>query len=404
MYPFASLPENLIAFCAVLRRDHGFRIGPGEVHDAARALEVVDLSDERTVRHALRPILSGTLHDVTVFDQAFTGFMFPGPSGIRQDQMPSERREPAADADGREERFEQERRASQSHVDADEDVDAAPDVHDGPIAPLETADSDLEETALLARSSYSPIEAEGDAPDLTRAESAWRDAARSLVRRLDVGLSRRWRPARRGKRFDLRRTLRVSLQTGGEALTPRWLRRPRRSPRFVLLVDGSRSMSAHARSALHVAVAVASVTMRVEVFTFSTTLQRVTGDVRRAAAGETRHLESVLYAWGGGTSIGVCLREFLRKFGERLLGRDTVVIIASDGLDVGEPETLRGAMSELRRRSAGLVWLNPLLETPGYEPTARGMSVARPYVTTFASVTDAASLARLSRVVRVRIR
>ena len=60
MYPFGSLPENLIAFGAVLRRDHGFRIGPGELHDAARALEVVDLADERAVRHALRPILSGT--------------------------------------------------------------------------------------------------------------------------------------------------------------------------------------------------------------------------------------------------------------------------------------------------------------------------------------------------------
>ena len=95
-------------------------------------------------------------------------------------------------------------------------------------------------------------------------------------------------------------------------------------------------------------------------------------------------------------------REFLRKFGERLLGRDTVVIIASDGLDVGDPETLSAAMSELRRRSAGLVWLNPLLETPGYEPTARGMKAARPYVTTFATVTDVASFARLSRLVRVR--
>ena len=403
MYPFASLPENLIAFGAVLRRDQAFRIGPGELHDAARALEVVDLSDEHAVRHALRPILSGTLHDVTRFDQAFTDFFFPGPIGVRQDQMPAARREPGTDADGREERFDQERRATPSDVDADE-VDVAPEVHDGPIAPLETSDSDLEEAVRLARSSYSPLEADGtDALRLTPAGSAWRDAARSLVRRLHVGLSRRWRPARTGRRFDFRRTLRVSLQTGGEALTPRWLRRPRRTPRFVLLVDGSRSMSAHARDALRVGVAMASITRRVEVFTFSTALQRVTPEVRRAAAGETRHVESVQFAWGGGTSIGVCLREFLRKFGERLLGRDTIVIIASDGLDVGEPDTLRGAMSELHRRSAGLVWLNPLLETPGYEPTARGMSAARPYVTTFASVTDAASFARLSRLVRVRM-
>ena len=94
-----------------------------------------------------------------------------------------------------------------------------------------------------------------DAPELPRVERAWRDAARSFVRRLHLGLSRRWRPASRGRRFDLRRTLRASLQTGGEALSPRWLRRPRRAPRFVLLVDGSRSMSAHARTALQMAVA-----------------------------------------------------------------------------------------------------------------------------------------------------
>jgi uncharacterized protein with von Willebrand factor type A (vWA) domain len=59
-------------------------------------------------------------------------------------------------------------------------------------------------------------------------------------------------------------------------------------------------------------------------------------------------------------------------------------------------------VGELRRRSAALVWLNPLLETPGYEPTARGMRAARPYITTLASVTDAASFARLPGLLRHR--
>ena len=43
-----------------------------------------------------------------------------------------------------------------------------------------------------------------------------------------------------------------------------------------------------------------------------------------------------------------------------------------------------------------------LLETEGYEPTAAGMSAARPYITTFASVHDQDGLARLSRRVRLR--
>jgi uncharacterized protein with von Willebrand factor type A (vWA) domain len=273
----------------------------------------------------------------------------------------------------------------------------------GPMAPLESSGDRLEEAAIFAPSSYSPLEADAvDAPELPRVERVWSDAARSFVRRLHLGLSRRWRPATQGRRFDLRRTLRAGLQTGGEALSPRWLRRPRRAPRFVLLVDGSRSMSAHARTALQMAVAMASATMRIEVFTFSTGLQRVTDEVRGASAGERRRLDRLHHAWAGGTSIGACLRDFLRRFGDRMVARDTVVMITSDGLDVGAPDVLRDAMRELQRRSAGVVWLNPLLETDGYEPTATGMRTARPYVSTFTCVTDASGLARLSRRVRIR--
>jgi uncharacterized protein len=399
MYPFAGLPENLAAFCEVLRRHHGFRIGPGELHDAARALDIVDLADERAVRHGLRPILAGTLDEVTVFDAAFTRFFFPGLEGPRQDQMPSTRREPGTDAGGRETDARPPRHAPPSEIDADE----ASGPHGGPTTPLESASDRLEEPALFARSTYSPLDAAAvEAPELPRVEQAWRDAARSLVRRLHLGLSRRWRPASRGRRFDLRRTLRAALQTGGEALSPRWRRRPRRAPRFVMLVDGSRSMSAHARTALQMAVAMATATMRIEVFTFSTRLQRVTDEVRRAAAGERLRLDRLHHAWAGGTTIGACLRDFLQRFGERMVGRDTVVMIASDGLDVGAPDMLRDAMEELHRRSAGVVWLNPLLETDGYEPTASGMRAARPYVTTFTSVNDTSGLTRLSRTVRIR--
>ena len=59
-------------------------------------------------------------------------------------------------------------------------------------------------------------------------------------------------------------------------------------------------------------------------------------------------------------------------------------------------------MRVLHRRAASVVWLNPLLETPGYEPTASGMRAAQPFVRTFASVASAADLARLARVVRMR--
>lgn len=399
MYPFASLPENLAAFCDALRRSFGFRLGPGELRDAVRALDVVDLASVRAVRDALRPVLAGTRDDSAVFDTAFAQFFFPGPSSAPQDQAPSTRREPGTEADGRDADAPRPRHAPRADAAADE----ASHPSGGPMTAFESSGDEEDEAALMATSSYSPLAADAsDVPHLPRLDRAWREAARAFVRRLQRGLSRRWRPATRGRRFDLRRTLRASLQTGGEPLAPRWLRRPRRVPRIVLLVDGSRSMSAYARTALHLAVALAGATRRVEVFTFSTSLQRVTDDVRRAAAGEPRRLERLQHAWAGGTTIGACLRDFLLRFGERLIGRDTVVIIASDGLDVGAPDLLRAAMRELERRSAGVVWLNPLLETEGYEPTAAGMRAARPHIATFASVESLADLARLSRVVRLR--
>ena len=398
MYPSGSLPVNLIAFGRFLHREHGFRIGPGQIHDAARALEVVELADQRAVRNALRPILSMTLDQARVFDKAFAAFFFPGPAGVPQTALHRARREREPEAGERHERFEADRRRPPPDTEAEGPAPAG-----APIAPVAATESDRA-PALLARGSYSPLspEAEGEAPELPRVEPEWRDAARSLVRHVQLGLSRRWRPGSRGRRFDLRRTLRASLQTGGEALAPRWLRRPRRAPRFVLLIDGSRSMSAHARTALQLAVALTSVTTRIDVFTFSTALQQVTRQIQRAAAGQAGRLEGSEQAWAGGTDIGACLRDFLRRFADRIVGPNTVAIVVSDGLDVGRPDALQAAMSELHRRSASIVWLNPLLDTPGYEPTATGMRAARPFVSTFTSVDDAAALWRLSRVIRVR--
>jgi uncharacterized protein with von Willebrand factor type A (vWA) domain len=160
-------------------------------------------------------------------------------------------------------------------------------------------------------------------------------------------------------------------------------------------------MSQHAGTALKLASALAHATSEVEVFTFSTALQRVTTEIQHAATQKTHRLQPLAFAWGGGTAIGACLAEFLQRF-NRLLSARAVVIVISDGLDVGEPETLRSAMHTLRRRSAAIVWLNPLLDTPGYEPIARGMSTARPFITTFTSVNDLAGFVRLSRTVHVR--
>jgi uncharacterized protein len=400
VYPFASLPENLALFCTTLRRDHGFSIGPAEIVDAARAIEVVGLGDVQVVRDALRPVLSGTAAEAAVFDAAFMQFFLPDPIGQPQDRLEPMLRPLEGGIDrGREDAPPAEVRRSPTA-----DIEAGDDESTVRGSPESEGEDTGDEPAAMIRSSYSPLHLDSvEAPGEVDVDAEWLAAARRFVRSVQLGLSHRWIPAPRGRRFDTRRVMRASLQTGGEALAPRWRHRQRRTPRFVVLIDGSRSMSPYSPASLRFAAALVRASRRVEVFTFSTALRRATADLRGARAQRDSEPPQDWNprSWGGGTSIGACLRAFVREFGDRRLDRSTIVIIESDGLDLGAPDTLHAAMQELHRRAAAIVWLNPLIDTPGYAPTAQGMSVARPYVATFTSVADAAALARLGHVVAV---
>ncbi|MBE3557346.1 MAG: VWA domain-containing protein [Firmicutes bacterium] len=229
-----------------------------------------------------------------------------------------------------------------------------------------------------------------------------RQTAQALVASVRLGKSRRWQVMENGGRFDFRRTLRQGLQAGGEFGIPKWQGHPQRRPRFVLLCDSSRSMASYSQLWLQLGFELLQQSQRVEVFLFSTELRRVTNDLKVSPGGALPVLRDLGAEWGGGTRIGACLEHFVRSYGLRLLDQDTVVFIASDGLDTGDIERLRWAMRELHRRSAGVIWLNPLLGTPGYVPRARGMHTALPYIDTFADAHDAASIRKLARHLRLR--
>ncbi|MGB6645708.1 MAG: VWA domain-containing protein, partial [Candidatus Cybelea sp.] len=226
-------------------------------------------------------------------------------------------------------------------------------------------------------------------------DAALREAGR-LIARLRLGRSLRWKSRPRGERFDLRRTLRASLRTGGDLLEPHTLGHPLRNPRFVVLLDGSRSMSEHAPRMLQFAYALCRRSRRADAFLFSTQLQEVTRKLRDALGGGSCHLEGLGEAWGGGTRIGASLTEFLRKYAARLSDQ-TFVIIVSDGLDVGDIPQLQRAMRELARRCAAVAWLNPDASLPGYAPSARGIAAALPYVTIFTSFDRMDALTKLGR-------
>ena len=192
---------------------------------------------------------------------------------------------------------------------------------------------------------------------------------------------------------DLRRTLRRSFRTGGEPMERAWRRRRRRPRRMVLLLDVSGSMADYSRALLMFAYAALRDHPRWEAFCFGTRLTRLTRVLAASGLDEAlRRAADEVLDWGGGTRIGESLKRFLDDFGHAGLARGAVVVICSDGLEVGDPELLAEQMARLSRLAHRVVWLNPLMEDPAYEPLARGMRASLRHIDVFASGHNLASL------------
>ncbi len=84
----------------------------------------------------------------------------------------------------------------------------------------------------------------------------------------------------------------------------------------------------------------------------------------------------------------------------RGIARGAVVVIVSDGWDLGAPEVLGAEMARLGRVAHRIVWVNPLKASPGYAPLAAGMAAALPHVDDFVEGHSLASLESLAEVVQ----
>lgn len=209
--------------------------------------------------------------------------------------------------------------------------------------------------------------------------------------------SRRLRPSPRGGSFDFRRVLKQAARHGGEAVElPR--RHPKLKPRpIVVLCDVSGSMETYSRIFLQFAYALGQKAERVETFVFGTRLTRISRELGH------KHVDRALTEavaqvvdWGGGTRIGESFRTFNRFWGRRVLGRGAVVLVVSDAWDRGEAGVLGRETERLAKRSSRLIWLNPLIASEGYEPTASGIRAVLPHLDDFLPIHNLHSLESLA--------
>jgi uncharacterized protein with von Willebrand factor type A (vWA) domain len=176
-------------------------------------------------------------------------------------------------------------------------------------------------------------------------------------------------------------------------------RRPRpRKTRFVVLCDVSGSMDSYSRFLLEFMYGFQQKVPRVETFVFSTRLSRITQQLRlRRMAGAYKEISETVKEWSGGTRIGSSLLEYNRRYGGKYSGNKTILILLSDGWDQGEIELLDRELKALKRRVQRLMWLNPLLGMPNYQPIDRGMKTALPYADEFLDCHDLEKLEEFGR-------
>ncbi|GAB7387436.1 VWA domain-containing protein [Bacillaceae bacterium] len=207
---------------------------------------------------------------------------------------------------------------------------------------------------------------------------------RLAVRTMDAPRGRKWRSGGR-KKIDLHQTIRCAMRHAGEPFVLKMRRHRPDRPRIVLVLDISGSMKQYSPFIASLAWSFTRARARTQIFLFSTRLLRVTSLIARK--GVTGIPYSDLPGLRGGTRIGSAIEQLLRRY-PSLLHRHTCVIIVSDGFDAGHPERMHTSMRDLAARVGRVVWLNPLLGEPGYEPAALGMSMALPYIDAFVDVHD----------------
>ena len=136
---------------------------------------------------------------------------------------------------------------------------------------------------------------------------------------------------------------------------------------------------------------------QVEAFLFATRLTRITRQLNDRSIDEAvTQVSRAVPDWAGGTRIGETLRSFNFQWSRRIPVGRGVVLIISDGWDRGEPELLSREMARLQRSCRRLIWLNPLLGSPTFEPLTQGLQAALPYVDNFLPVHNFDSLQALA--------
>ncbi len=413
----SGLVWHLARFGRALR-PRGVAVTLSDEADGLAALTFVDVGDRDEVRRALRVALKIRPRDAAAFEELFAEMWRGADDAVgaasdgRLDDPPAEERRQAAAPPSQNPPVIDPTRPPQAGR-----ADARP----GPAPARQAAARATDQRRQEADDAAAPALADGEQPgyspeailrrkpfeECTAAErAAMEPLIARLAQRLATRRSRRRVPVRGRGDPDLRRSLRRAAALDGDLAVLARRARPIEEARLVVLCDTSGSMDPHSRFLLAFVLALRRAARHSEVFAFNTSLVRLTGWLRSGGmrpegldgphgiAAMLDRLARQIPDWSEGTRIADCLAEFADTY-LHLVDSRTVVLILSDGLDRGDVDRLPGALAAIRARARRIVWLNPLAGDQRYQPTARAMAAALPYLDHLLPAHNLESLARL---------
>ncbi len=373
--------ENIVHFVRMLRAA-GLPLGPGKSLDAVRAVECAGIERRSDLYWALFSVLVNRRDQRDLFDQAFHIFWRDPKILERMMHMML----PEAPGAAEPERQALSQRLQQAMMPGNKNK------------PREQAGENEIEIEAALTFSASELLQKKDFADMSAEEIA---AAKTALARIAWPFpphrTRRHAPDPRGRKVNLRASLRRALRLGGAAI-PLLHESPREiPPPLVVLCDISGSMSQYSRMFLHFMHALSNDRARVHSFLFGTRLTNITRMLRQKDVDKAlRDVGEKVPDWSGGTRIGGTLAEFNRFWSRRVLGQGAVVLMLTDGLDREGGDGLAHEMERLHKSCKRLIWLNPLLRWDGFEPKAQGIRAILPHVDDFRPIHNLNSVAELA--------
>jgi uncharacterized protein len=379
-----KLADNITGFGRALRRA-GVRTDSARIALAQQAAQLVGVSSKDDLGAAMEAVMVSREQDRLVFRELFDAYfrdpeiankllaqLLPSAEGKAE---PGKRRPRVREALSPQKAFGQSQPKEQ---DQKVDFDAAMTASD--LLRLKHADFNA-----LSGSEYRLVER----------------LARDIALPIPCVPSRRLQPGERGARVHWPGVIRHAAGTGGELIQLQRLQRHQQPLPLLVLVDVSGSMERYARlllAFLHAATRGGHGRVgRRDVFAFGTQLTDLTPAFRLADTDAMLAAASMAITdFAGGTRLGESLATLRQHHARRLVGRRTLVLAITDGLDTGPPDELARELDWLRRRSRRLLWLNPLLRFEGYAPTARGAAVLHRYAHGMLAVHNISKLEELA--------